>query len=112
MLILTESRLGEPVILPFSLKFFQGLVRLTFALKALSLKVKGSLGNLLSLFCHRPLHGSLGALQSGLGKDHQPTLVNLIVPHFKTIRTYARAMLTDGVLNCSIMYCESMPCLI
>jgi hypothetical protein len=89
MLILTESRLGEPVILPFSLKFFQGLVRLTFALKALSLKVKGSLGNLLSLFCHRPLHGSLGALQSGLGKDHQPTLVNLIVPHFKTIRTYA-----------------------
>ena len=27
-------------------------------------------------------------------------------------RTYARAMLTDGVLNCSIMYCESMPCLI
>ena len=28
------------------------------------------------------------------------------------IRTYARAMLTAGVLNCSIMYCESMPCLI
>ena len=27
-------------------------------------------------------------------------------------RTYARSMLTDGVLNCSIMYCESMPCLI
>ena len=27
-------------------------------------------------------------------------------------RTYARAMLTAGVLNCSIMYCESMPCLI
>ena len=31
---------------------------------------------------------------------------------FKLIRTYARAILTDGVLNCSIMYCESMPCLI
>ena len=29
-----------------------------------------------------------------------------------SLRTYARAMLTDGVLNCSIMYCESMPCLI
>ena len=28
------------------------------------------------------------------------------------LRTYARAILTDGVLNCSIMYCESMPCLI
>ena len=27
-------------------------------------------------------------------------------------RTYARVILTDGVLNCSIMYCESMPCLI
>jgi galactonate dehydratase len=27
-------------------------------------------------------------------------------------RTYARAILTTGVLNCSIMYCESMPCLI
>jgi len=24
----------------------------------------------------------------------------------------ARAILTAGVLNCSIMYCESMPCLI
>ena len=31
---------------------------------------------------------------------------------FFAVRTYARAMLTDGVLNCSIMYCESMPCLI
>jgi len=27
-------------------------------------------------------------------------------------RTYARAILTDGFLNCLIMYCESMPCLI
>ena len=31
---------------------------------------------------------------------------------FKMVRTYARAILTNGVLNCSIMYCESMPCLI
>ena len=31
---------------------------------------------------------------------------------FFILRTYARAMLTAGVLNCSIMYCESMPCLI
>jgi hypothetical protein len=34
------------------------------------------------------------------------------IPGNFRVRTYARAMLTAGVLNCSIMYCESMPCLI
>ena len=34
------------------------------------------------------------------------------IPKSYLNRTYARAMLTAGVLNCSIMYCESMPCLI
>ena len=33
-------------------------------------------------------------------------------PSYFRSRTYARAILTAGVLNCSIMYWESMPCLI
>ena len=55
--------------------------------------------------------GILDNVLSGM-KAGFKAILNLEHPIERKNRTYARSILTDGVLNCSIMYCESMPCLI